>query len=88
VQVTERASGKAEQQWHWRRSWCEEGIRFFEFNGEIRMPYDASRLSSDTPATDPEPTHPSDPFLQFVDPPMYRQLVERVLSSTGAGRFI
>jgi hypothetical protein len=52
------------------------------------MPYDASRLGSDTPATDPGPTHPSDPFLQFVDPPMYRQLVERVLSSSGAGRLI
>jgi len=44
------------------------------------MPYDASRVGSDEPAADPGPTHALDgtnPFLQFVDPPMYRQLVER-----------
>jgi len=55
------------------------------------MPYDASRLNSDQPATDPEPTHPSDvanPFLQFVDPLTHRELVERAVRSTGAGRLI
>ena len=55
------------------------------------MPYDANRLASDTPATDPGPTDPSDqvnPFLQFVDPTMFRQLVERAHGTPGASRLI
>jgi len=55
------------------------------------MPYDASRVGSDEPAADPGPTHAVDgtnPFLQFVDPPMYRQLVERALRGAETGRLI
>lgn len=55
------------------------------------MPYDANRSASDNAAVSPSPTNPahrSNPFLQFVDPPAYRQLVERALSGTEAGRLI
>jgi hypothetical protein len=55
------------------------------------MPYDASRLDSNQPATDPEATYLSDgtnPFLQFVDPLTHRELVERAVRNTGIGRLI
>jgi hypothetical protein len=58
---------------------------------ESSMPYDPSRLGSDEPATDPQSIPPSDrpnPFLQFVDPPVYRRLVERALGRTEAGRLV
>lgn len=55
------------------------------------MPDDVSGPDLDEPATDDGPAQPSarsNPFLQFVDPPTYRQLVERALSSTEAGRLV
>ena len=55
------------------------------------MPYDPSRSVSDQPAIDPRPSESpacSNPFLQFVDPPMFRQLVERAASRTEGGRLI
>ena len=55
------------------------------------MPYNPSMVSSDELATDQAPTdasEPANPFLQFVDPSTYRQMVARALSSTEAGRLI
>jgi len=55
------------------------------------MPYDPSRLGSDQSATDPPPgplPERPNPFLQFVDPPVYRGLVERALGRTEGGRLI
>jgi hypothetical protein len=55
------------------------------------MPYNPSMAGSDEPASDQAPTDPSEPanpFLQFVDPLTYRQMVARALSSTEAGRLI
>ena len=55
------------------------------------MPYDANKSGSDQPTMDAESTesaHPSNPFLQFVDPAAYRQLVERALVTREPGRLV
>lgn len=55
------------------------------------MPYDANKSGSDQPATDPGPNQSppvSNPFLQFVDPAAYRQLVERAVGSAEPGRLV
>ena len=55
------------------------------------MPYDANKSGSDQPATDTEPTQSANgfnPFLQFVDPAAYRQLVEQATGSTEPGRLV
>jgi hypothetical protein len=55
------------------------------------MPYEVIELGSDTPAPDSEPSDRSDqpnPFLQFVDPAGYRQMVERALGKAEPGRLI
>jgi hypothetical protein len=55
------------------------------------MPYDANKSGSDQPATEPPPSQSpqvSNPFLQFVDPAAYRQLVERAAGRTEPGRLV
>jgi hypothetical protein len=68
----------------------------FEFDGRLAMPYDRNRSGSSESGTDPQPSDEqpgeppavSNPFLQFVDPAAYRQLVERAVNGTEAGRLI
>jgi hypothetical protein len=55
------------------------------------MPYDPNRSAGDEPATSEAATaslEESNPFLQFVDPPKYRELIEQARSSTEGGRLI
>ncbi len=55
------------------------------------MPYDANKSGPDQPATDTGPSESapgSNPFLQFVDPAAYRQLVERAVRSQEPGRLV
>jgi hypothetical protein len=55
------------------------------------MPYEVIEQDSDAPAPDSQPasdSEPSNPFLQFVDPAQYRQLVDRALGNAEPGRLI
>ncbi len=54
------------------------------------MPYDPSRAGRDQPDADAgsPPANRSNPFLQLVDPPAYRQLVKRALNNSGERRLI